>query len=239
MVRLTGAFALLAALATLPASAQTLTFDTLPSEQGVTTLSALPTANSGSRAISGITFNAAVNSDWEIVGKQYVPDATFSPNDFAQTHSGSYALAGNAYVGTDSFSNSYTGLTLSTTKLLQSLYVGFDDDGGGSNDATSLTLFATGASGDLASQSVTLNGPALSLLDTSGLFGSLTGVTGYRFETTAADAVNAGFGRAYVIADDLKFAAVPEASSALSLGLCLALGGALLFVRRARRSSAA
>lgn len=32
---------------------------------------------------------------------------------------------------------------------------------------------------------------------------------------------------------------VPEASSAVSLGLCLALGGALLFVRRARCNSAA
>lgn len=31
---------------------------------------------------------------------------------------------------------------------------------------------------------------------------------------------------------------VPEASSAVSLGLCLALGGALLFVRRVRRKSA-
>ncbi len=238
MVRLTCAFALLAALSTFPASAQTLNFDALPSEPGVASASLLTTANSGSRTISGITFNAATDSDWEIVGSQYVAIPANFSDHFAQPHSGSYALAGNAYSG-PTISGSYTGLTISTNQILKSLYVGFDDNGGGSNDADSVTIFATGASGNLASQSVTLNGPALTLLDTSSLFGSLAGVTGYRFETTASNALDADYGQAYLIADDLTFGApVPEASSALSLGLVLVLGGGMLLARRARRQSA-
>lgn len=238
MVRLTCALALLAALASFPASAQTLNFDTLPSEQGVTTLSPLTTANSGSPTISGITFNAATYSDWEIVGNSYVPYPSFSPNDFAQTNSGTYTLAGNAYSGQDSSGTIYTGLTISTNQILKNLYVGFDDNGGGSNDADSLTVTAFGASGDLAAQSVPLTSTTLALVDTSSVFGSLSGVTGYRFETTAADLVNAGFGRAYVIADDLTFGApIPEASSALTLGLCLVLGGGILLVRRTRKTA--
>lgn len=237
MVRLTCAVALLAALAALPASAQTLNFDTLPSEQGVTTLSLLTTANSGSRTISGVTFNAATDSDWEIVGNQYVAIPANFSDHFAQPHSSSYALAGDAYSG-PSISGSYTGLTLSTNQILKSLYVGFDDNGGGSNDADSVTITAFGTSGVLASQSATLNGPALALLDTSGSFGSLTGVTGYRFETTASNALYADYGQAYLIADDLTFGApVPEASSALSLGLCLLFGGGMLLVRRSRKSA--
>ena len=191
------------------------------------------TANGGSRTLSGVTFNAAANSDWEIVGSQY--KAPSSSDFFAASHSGDYALAGNAFVGTDDLGQVYEGLTLSTNKLLQSLYVGFDNNGGGSNDADTLTLTAFGAGGDLASETLTLAGPALVKTDTSGLFGSLLGVTGYRFETTAADLLNAGFGRAYVIADDLNFGApIPEASPAASLGLLLllGLGGVLVAGRR-------
>lgn len=237
MERLTCAFALLTALTALPASAQTLNFDALPSEPGVASTSPLPTANSGSRTISGITFNAATNSDWEIVGNQYVPAPTLSPKPFAQSHSGSYALAGDAYSGIALF-GTYTGLTISTNQILKSLYVGFDNNGFTGSDADSVTIFATGASGDLASKSVPLTGPTLALLDTSDSFGSLVGVTGYRFETTTSNINSFGFLQAYLIADDLNFVApVPEASSALSLGLCLLLGGGMLLIRRTRKSA--
>ena len=221
----------LASLAAPSASAQTLTFDTLPTEQGPASDVFLPTANGGSRTISGVTFNAAANSDWEIIGGQYKAPSSSTP--FAQPHSGSYALAGNAYSGMDFFGTTYTGLTVSTSQILKSLYVGFDDNGGGSNDADTLTITAFGTSGDLAADTTTLTGPALALLDTSGVFGSLTGVTGYRFETTASNALYAANGQAYVIADDLTFGApVPEASTTVSLGLLLALGGILVAARR-------
>ena len=223
------------ALLTLPAGAQTLTFDALPTPPGAAGAGLFVTANGGSRTLSGVTFNAAANSDWEIVGSQY--KAPSSADFFAVPHSGVYALAGNAFAGTDDLGQTYSGLTVSTDKLLQSLYVGFDDNGGGSNDADTLTLTAFGAGGDLAMTTVNLSGPALSLLDTSALFGSLSGVTGYRFVTTAADPLNAGFGRAYVIADDLKFgAAVPEASPALALGLLLVLGGGAMAAKRRRKA---
>ena len=215
-----------------PVFAQTLTFDGLPTEQGAAMDVALTAANGGIRTISGVTFDSAANSDWEIIGNQY--QAPASTDFFAASHSGDYALAGNAYSGADAFGTAYTGLTLSTNKLLTHLFVGFDDNGGGSNDANALTLTAFGAGGDLASETVILDGPALALLDTSGVFGSLQGVTGYRFETTAADPLNAAFGRAYVIADDLTFATpVPEATSVVSLSLLLGAGG--LFLRGRRR----
>ena len=214
-----------------PVCAQTLTFDTLPTEQGQTMATELTTANAGSRTISGVTFNAAANSDWDIIGNQY--QAPASADFFAASHSGDYALAGNAFSGADFNGTNYTGLTISTNKLLTSLFVGFDDNGGGSNDADTLTLTAFGTGGDLAAQTVTLSGPALSLLDTSSVFGSLQGITGYRFETTAADPLNAAFGRAFVIADDLTFGApVPEASTTVSLSLLLGGGGLLLLRRR-------
>lgn len=231
------ALVLLAGLAATSASAQTLTFDTLPAEQGAATDVALSVANGGSRTISGVTFNAAPNSDWEIIGNLY--KAPSSADVFALSHSGAYALVGNAYSGLDFFGTSYTGLTLSTTQVLRSLYVGFDDNGGGSNDADVLTITAFGTGGNLAHDTVTLSGPALSLVDTSGLFGGLTGVIGYRFETTASNDLYAANGQAYLVADDLRFGApVPEASGAASLGVLVALGlgGLTLATRRKRRA---
>ena len=225
-------------LAALPASAQTLTFDNLPTEQGTASDVFLPVANGGSRTIDGVTFNASTNSDWEIIGNQYVPDPANSLDPFGQSHSGDYFLAGNAFSGTDINGNVFSGLTISTNKLLESLYVGFDDNGGGSNDADTVTITAFGAGGDLTSDTATLNGPALSLLNTAGVFGGLTGVTGYRFETTASNALYAADGQAYLIADDLTFGApVPESSTTVSLGLLLALGaGGLALTARRKKA---
>ncbi len=215
------ALASLAGFAAPPASAQTLTFDTLPAEQGPTTDVFLPDANGGSRTISGVTFNKAANSDWEIIGNQY--QAPLSSTVFAQSHSGDYALVGNAYSG----------------QVLSSLYVGFDDNGGGSNDADTLTITAFGAAGDLASDTTALGDTALSLFDTSGAFGALSGVTGYRFETTASNVLYAANEQAYLVANDLTFGAptsVPEPSGGATLGLGLALlgGAAALRARRKR-----
>ena len=228
---------LLAALAAVPASAQTLTFDNLPTEKGVASDSILSVANGGSKTISGITFNDSAASFWEIIGNQY--KAPFSSNLFGQSHSGDYYLVGDTFSGADG----YTGLTFSTAQTLQSLYIGFDDNGGsvqGSADASTLKITAFGTGGPLASATATLNGPAPSLFDTSSVFSGLTGVTGYLFETTASNGLYAANDQAYIIADDLKFSApVPEASTTTSLGLLLALGlGAAALKTRRRAKSA-
>lgn len=228
--------ALAAALVTASLAAvagPTLTFDELPTAPGVSGTSSLVAANGGSRTVHGVVFNASANSDWEVYGNQF---RAFGDNPFADSHSGAYAIAGNAFSGIDTFGNSYGGLTISTNLVLSSMYVGFDDDGGGSNDADSVTITAFGANGDLASASFTLSSKALSLVDTSTSFGSLNGIIGYRFETTAADALNEAFGRAYVIADDMRFEngptpAVPEPSSVV----LVLTGLALLRWRRACR----
>ena len=234
------ALALLAGSAVRPASAQTLTFDNLKSEQGATTDVFLPDANGGDRTISGVTFNKAVNSDWEIIGNQY--KAPLSSTVFAQSHSGHYALVGNAYSGVDTFGTTYTGLTVTTTQALTGLYFGYDDNGGGSNDVGTLTITAFGTAGDLASDTATPSSTTLSLFDTSGKFSGLTGVTGYRFETTASNALYMANGQAYLVADDLMFrgtpTSVPEPSGGVSLALGLALlGGAA--AQRARRKRGA
>ena len=217
------------------AGAQTLTFDTLPTAPAANGDVLFTDANAGSRTLQGVTFDASDNSDWEIVGGSYL--APSSSSFFASPHSGTYALAGNAFSGTDFFGTVYTGLTLTTSKVLTQLYVGFDNDGGGASDADTLTITAFGLAGDLASSAVMLAGPALALLDTSATFTGLSGITGYRFQTTAADPLNEAFGRAYVIADDMTFgtiAPVPEPSTAMLMVAGFGLVAARL-KRRARK----
>lgn len=228
--------ALLLAAGAGSAGAQTLGFDNLPAEPGAAGMGLLVTANGGSRSVSGVTFNAAAHADWEIVGNAF--KAPRSADVFAATHSGSYALAGNAFSGTDVFGQIYSGLTISTPQVLNSLYLGFDDNGNHSNDASSVTITALGAGGNLASVTVALASQSLVLLNTATSFAGLSGITGYRFTTVAADALNAAYGRAYVIADDLSFAAaVPEPATAASLGLGLALLAVVARRREPRRTN--
>lgn len=223
----------------LAAGAQTLDFDALPGAPAPDADVSFVAANGGSRTLGGVTFDAADNSDWEIVGSQYL--APSSASFFAMPHSGTYALAGNTFSGSDFFGTAYTGLTLTTTKTLTALYLGHDNDGGGATDADTLTLTAFGAGGDLAAVSVSLTGPGLSRLDTSTAFSTLSGIAGYRFETTAADALNEGFGRAYVIADDLTFGGavtpVPEPSTMFELAAGLGLLAVSPALRRRRSGS--
>jgi hypothetical protein len=232
-------------LAVLPlaasASSTTLTFDNLPTEQGLASdANPLSTANGGSSTISGVTFNSTNNDNgdgtfnlvnWEVINNSYM--APFSTDDFGQSHSGDYYLAGNTYSGSDAFGNVFSGLTLSTHQNLQSLYVGADDNGFGSNDAGSLTITAFGASGDLASVTTSLTNPGLSFLDTSTQFGNLSGVTGYLF-TTDSISLYQTQGQGYTLADDLTFnsSAVPEASTTVSFGLLLGLGGVVIAKKR-------
>ena len=237
---------LLTGLAALPASAgpTLLTFDNLATEPGLTgDANPFSTANGGSSTVSGVTFNTTtnVNADsttnpvsWEVIGNDF--QATPGTN-YGTSHSGDYYLAGNAYKGNDSFGNTFSGLTISTTQALDSLWVGADDIGGGSNDSNKVTITAYGLSGDLASLTSAITNPGLSFLDTSGKFGSLSGVTGYRFETNSLS-LYATQGQGYVLADDMTFQnPVPEASTTVSFGLLLALGLGGLAVRARRRKA--
>ena len=222
-----------------PAGATTLTFEGLPDAPGADGFSTLADANGGSATLAGITFDAAANAEWDIVGNAFVA----YQDTFAASHSGTYALTGNAFVGsvTDAFGNAYdfTGLTIGTAQRLTQLWVAFDDNGLGSNDAQSLTITALTASGDV-STSVALTGTTLSLFDTSATFGGLAGITGYRFTTVASNDLYAAAGQAYVVADDLTFApaaaAVPEPPVVVLLGVGLA---ALAFASARRRLLAA
>lgn len=240
-----------AGLAVLPlaasASPTTLTFDNLPTEQGTASDSnPLSLANGGSSTISGVTFNSTNNDNgngtfnpvnWEIIGNDY--KTTFSTDDFGHSQSGDYYLAGNTYSGSDAFGNVFSGLTLSTNQALESLYVGADDNGFGSNDASSLTITAFGAGGNLASVTTSITNPGLSFLDTSAQFGSLSGVTGYLFTTDSVSLYQTQ-GQGYTLADDLTFnAPVPEASTTVSFGLLLALGlGGVVIAAKRKKISA-
>jgi hypothetical protein len=226
---------LLAALAGAagPAAAQTLTFDGLPAPPGAAGDAPLPDANGGSRTLDGVTFNAnaVAGTDWEVIGRDY--HAPLSSDPFLQTHSGLYALAGNAFEGGDGAG----GLTLTTTGALTGLWVSADDNGLGSYDAQSVTITALGASGALAALTIPLDSTTPIFEDAAATFGGLSGIQGYRFTAAASNALYAAAGQAYVVADDLTFAPVPEGSSAWPLGLGLLLLGAPL--RRARRRTGA
>jgi hypothetical protein len=243
-------------LAALPASAgtTTLTFDNLATEPGLTgDANPFSTANGGSNIISGVTFNTAnnVNADsttnpvsWEVIGNNF--QATPGTN-YGTSHSGDYYLAGNAYKGKDNLNQTYSGLTISTTQALESLWVGADDVlTGASSTADKVTITAYGAGGDLASLTTPLTNnttvvntlPSLTFLDTSATFGALSGVTGYRFEAEAVS-LNATYGQAYVLADDMTFQnPVPEASTTVSFGLLLALGMGSVVIAARRKQQA-
>ena len=240
---------LLTGLGALPApvsaSPTTLTFDTLATEPGLTgDANPFSTANGGSSTVSGVTFNSKINVNadsttnpvnWEVIGNSY--KAPFSADTFGISHSGDYYLAGNTYKGSDSFGNTFSGLTISTTQALESLWVGADDNGFGSNDSDKVTITAYGLSGDLASQTAAITNPGLAFLDTSAKFGSLSGVTGYRFETNSLS-LYATQGQGYLLADDMTFQTpVPEASSVVSMGLLLTLGLGGMAVRARRRKA--
>lgn len=219
------------------AGAQVINFDSLSAEPGVSGFTDLSVANGGSSTVSGVIFD----SGFSVVGDQFLESGAAAPDYFARTNSGHYALTGNTYNGSDFFSNTYTGLNLTTTQVLTGLYVGYDDNGDGSNDADSVSITALGAGGSLGTVSASLN-RTLTLLDTSS-FASLAGITGYNLSTAASNDLYAAAGQSYLVADDLTFASPLTSAGSTpepgAFGMVASLAFAGCFTTMRRRSGKA
>ena len=191
-----------------------ITFDNLPTQQSRHQLETLQTVNGGSSTIEGVTFssNAFVLGD----------ENSFV---FSRPHSGHFFFTPGGQAVT----------TLTTTHLLDGLWLG-QDLIGGTPQATSVTVSALHGSTVLASDSESLTSTKMFFLDTSN-FSALSGITGYSLTSTPS-IVNGQNAYDYA-ADDFTFdspAAVPEASSVVSLGLLLAFGLGALAVKARRKA---
>ena len=191
-----------------------ITFDNLPNEPGPNAFSTLDQAN-GSSTIDGVTFS----SNAYIFGGLASFDGPGDP--YVMPVSGQYAFVPGLVPVT----------TLTTTKTLYGLDLGTVGLLNGQGGAKQFTVSAFGVSGNvLGSVTTSLSGPKMSFLDTSQ-FASLSGIAGYNLYGSG------GFSPDYA-ADDFTFspAAVPEASTSISLGLLLlGLGG---FAARRRKLKA-
>ena len=200
-----------------PPPPDVITFDNLPNEPGPNAFSTLNQANGGS-TIDGVTFSP----------NAYVFGSQFSFGDpktpYVTPASGQYAFTpGNAYM-----------TTLTTTKTLYGLDLGTVNFASGGGGADQVKISAFDASGQvLGSVTTSLTGPKMSFLNTSQ-FASLSGIAGYNLYGIG--------GYLDYAADDFTFspAAVPEASTSISLGLMLlGLGGVTAAARKRKSVRAA
>lgn len=195
-----------------------ITFDNLPNEPGPNAYSTLSQANGGS-TIDGVTFSPNAF----VFGSQVSFDSPSDP--YVTPISGQYAFVPGLTAVT----------TLTTTKTLYGLDLGTVGLLNGQGGAKRFTVSAFDASGNvLGSVTTGLSSPAMSFLDTSQ-FASLSGITGYDLYGTG------GMSPDYA-ADNFTFspAAVPEASTLVSLGLMLlGLGGIAAVAHKRRLGRAA
>ena len=191
-----------------------ITFDNLASQPSRGGGVSLKEANGGSSNIDGVTFsdNAFVAGDLN----------TFV---FSKPHSGHFYFTPAGQPMT----------TLTTTRLLTGLWLGQDllSDGLSSSSVTVSALHGTTV---LASDSESLTSTTMFFMDTSN-FSALSGITGYELIGG-----NTPTGANDFAADDFTFAgeaaAVPEASTTVSLGLLLALGmGAAVVAAKRKKAS--
>ena len=181
-----------------PPPPDVITFDNLSNEPGPNAFSTFSQANGGN-TIDGVTFspNAYVFGNQFSFGNPSLPYVTPASGQYAFT-------PGQAPM-----------TTLTTTKTLYGLDLGTVDLGNGEAEAKQFTISAFNTSGQvLGSVTTGLSGPKMSFLDTSQ-FASFSGIAGYNLYGTG--------GYSDYAADDFTFspAAVPEASTSISLGLML------------------
>lgn len=179
-----------------------ITFDNLSNLPARTGSSSFSAANGGSSTLDGVTFS----STFAISGDENVVTAPAGP--FLIPHSGNYAGYG------------YQDTTITTSLLLQSLYLGstsLDTTGDG---ATALTIQALGQSNQVL-DSISVSGLTMTptFVDTSS-FGAFSGITGYQILVDASGAANPRFS-----VDDLSF--TPVSSVPAPSGLTLASIGAV------------
>lgn len=209
--------ALLAALAVaLPAASQeVVTFEDLASPPPADGTSGLYFANGDSAVYRGMTWTG-----FTVVGDQYRVDPPSGPL-FGLPRSGHFFVTNQD--GAD-------GLTIATSRRLLGVWLGQNEYYGFGAGADQVTVTAYGSSGDLGSASFDLpdanagQPEPLAFFDTSGAFGSLAGITGYRM-----DRRELGTDAGHWVADDFTFEAVPEPAS-----LLVALIGVPWLMRRRR-----
>lgn len=201
-----------------PPPSDVITFDNLPNEPGPNAFSTLSQANGGS-TIDGVTFS----QNAYVFGGQFSFVAPGVP--YVTPASGQYAFTpGLLPITTLTTTKTLYGLDLGTVGLLNNQ----EEEG-----AKQFTVSAFDVSGNvLGSVTTSLGGPKMSFLDTSQ-FASLSGIAGYDLYGTGGSSPD-------YAADDFTFspAAVPEASTSISLGLMLlGLGGVATAVRRKKANA--
>jgi hypothetical protein len=232
---MTAAVSLLLSSSSAWAGTFTIDFDNLPGLGSTVGSQSFADANGGSDTTQGVTFG----SNFRVVGDQYrVGGATPNPA-FGVPHSGHFFLANGNTPNND--------LMITTTSVLLEAWFGRNEYYGYGGGATSVSVTAVGASGDLGTVSLNLpdtfpytgnlpdpnsgigNGlpDPMVKLDTSS-FQGLSGITGYRISRVDANVTNGNW-----VADDFKFttpSTVPEPGSLVSLAI--GLTGVALMRRR-------
>lgn len=200
----------------LPALAQeVVTFEDLASPPPADGATGLFFANGDSDVYRSMTWTG-----FSVVGNQYRVDPPSGPL-FGLPNSGTYFITNQ---------DGLDGVTIATSRRLLGAWFGQNEYYGFGAGADQVTVTAFGASGDLGSASFDLpddntgQPEPLAFFDTSGAFGSLTGITGYRI-----DRRELGTDSGHWVADDFTFEAVPE-----PVGLVVALAGLPWLIRRRR-----
>ena len=220
----------LCAVRTVSAGTFTINFDNLPGLGPVTQSQSLSDANGGSSTINGVTFA----SNFSVVGDEYRVGGAAPNPAFGVPHSGNYFVTNGNTPNDD--------LIITTTSILTEAWFGHIEYYGYGGGATSVTVTAFGASGDLGFETISLpdtfpytgNLPSpndgignglpdpMVKLDTIS-FLALSGITGYRISRFDSQPLNGNWA-----ADDFTFvtvSAVPEPSSLVAFGIGLiALG---------------
>ncbi len=213
-----------------PAAADfTVSFDNLSSEPTRNGAEALFYAAGGSQDQDGTPFVTVDGVGFDgflgVVGDQFVGDDGLGTDFYAAPHSGHYAIFN---------SQGQSPISLVTDRALLGAYFGRNDYGDGSFGADSVTVNALHGSNVLASDSLNLTSTTLTYLDTSN-FASLTGITGYQITRSVSNG-----SPGHYIADDFTFAGdaapVPEASTTVSFGLLLVLGGLAVVTKRRKET---
>ena len=209
----------------LPAQAQVIaTFDDLASPPALDGAKRLIDANGGSASYRGVLWDTQVT----VAGRDHQISSSPGTPKFGIPHSGDFYVTNG---------NGSQGIQLTTAMVLTGAWFGRNEYYGYGGGADSVTIKAMDGGSVLASitYALPLTTPGqpepLTFFDTSA-FASLSGITGYLIDHHAP--------RAYAdnwIADDFKFATVPEPGS-IAMVSAGALAG-LVAWRRLRRGPTA
>lgn len=214
-------------LAGASAHAGLATFDDLATPPALDSSSDLFSANNGSSAYSGVSWD----SRFTVVGDAYRIDTVTPGPLFGVPHSGHY------FVTNQGSGPANDGLTINTDRVLTGAWFGRNEYYGFGGGADQITLNAMNGNAVLASVVFDLpellagQAEVLSFVDT-GAFAALTGITGYRIDRREIGAQAGNW-----VADDFTFVAaggLPEPA----IGWLMAAGLLLIPGFKGRRTMA-